>query len=289
MSNEKRRDVLKKVSAVGTAGIVGGTLSQTVAAEELGMSADELPQEELNQQFESALTTRSAKAMKDFLEQEKQATFKTSEIEGALVSPPEGVPDHVVLQIPIQNQQGEDGIVSIRLFDEYGEATDVTAVLGDESFKSNPGVHRGLGEDLVPVSEWVEYKRTSGQRDGVTQQVSLGQDTCVTQDLGSICHYLGTAGFVGGAIGSAVLIIVPEPATTVSGAAAAGALFSGGVKVASVSAGSCAVSETIDQEVPAFNDCDFNTVHMCFDWSAYAGWDGVGYDLDLYISPSECA
>lgn len=288
MSDENRRNVLKKVTAVGTAGIVGSTLSQTVAAEELGIQSDKLPQEELSQQFESALTTRSAKAMKDFLEKEKQVTFKTSEIDGALVSPPEGVPDHIVLQIPIQSRLGEDGVVSIRLFDEYGEATDVTAILGDESFKSNPGVHRGLNEDIVPVSEWVEYKQNRGQREGVTQQISVGTDKCVTQDLGSICHYLATAGFVGGIIGSAVLIFIPDPVTTVSGAAAASAIFTGGVKVAGASATGCAVSETIDQVAPMVDDCDFNTVNMCFDWSAYVGWDGVGYDLDLYVSPSEC-
>lgn len=272
-----RRSVLK---TVGAAGIAGVGLTGVVSAEQTALVEEtvELEGKDAISAYRSALSTDSGKAIREFLD-DKSASLDSSRLEGYIVEPAGDAPRHKVLDVPIESVNREDGLLSVRLFDDNASAT---VLLGESSYRSNPGIRKELEEDVVPVERWVTYKQENLEEETqrVSTQISVGLDECVTADPHDDCYILGGIAF----LGAVTLVVVPEPSSTAAGAAYSGAVAA--EALLGTSGGACAFTKVIDEHIAT--GCNYSEIELCLDWSSSVGWDGVSWDLEITATPVDC-
>ncbi|WP_254764099.1 hypothetical protein [Natrinema marinum] len=272
-----RRSVLK---TVGAAGIAGVGLTGVVSAEQTDLveETEELEGADAISAYRSALSTESGKAIREFLVG-KSASLDSSRLEGHVVDPAGDAPRHKVLDVPLESANREDGLLSIRLFDDNASAT---VLLGESSYRTNPGIRKELEEDVVPVERWVTYKQENlgDETQRVSTQISVGLNECVTADPHDDCYILGGIAF----LGAVTLVIVPEPSSTAAGAAYSGAVAA--EALLGTSGGACAFTKIIDEHIAT--GCNYSEIEMCLDWSSSVGWDGVSWELEVTATPVDC-
>lgn len=273
-----RRSVLKGVGAVGAAGIASGGFAGVASADDsvLGMDAEELGRQDATDAFKSALATESGTDIREFLV-EKRASLEPSGLQGYAVDPAADVPRHNVLTVPVQSGTGDDGLLSVRLFDDTASAT---ALLGNQSYRSNPGIRKELDEDVVSVDRWVTYKRNHVETQDVSAQISVGLDECLQADPHDDCYILGGIAF----LGAVTLVVIPEPSSSAAGAAYTGAVAA--ETLVGGSAGACAFTKIIDEHIATW--CNYSAIELCLDWSTSIGWSGVSFDLEITAGPVNC-
>ncbi|MFC4408805.1 hypothetical protein [Haloarchaeobius iranensis] len=136
-----------------------------------------------------------------------------------------------MLQTRLVSNQNEVGHISIRFFEQVAA---VTATIEDTVLKSNPAIQDNHPEDVVTAGEWYDYRTESNG--AVSTQVTVGVDSCSTEDAGDLCLYLGALSGLTGA----ALVVVPEPTSSAVGLGTLGGVLSG-------SAGACAITEVVDE------------------------------------------
>jgi hypothetical protein len=282
-----RRDVLRKASATGTAGLLGSSIASPAFGKSPDGEGPDIQTTGLSRQakqeaLSAAFRTRSFKSILGYLH-DKRAGIRRDQVVGRAVSPPGEIPEYVVLNIPIEDERGT---VSIRLFDDVA---DVTAVIDEQDVKSNPAIRTEMADNVIPVAEWHEYRRTKQNDSDRVGTTSVGRDIdipdlpdggCVTKDFGTICIYF--APLV--AAGVVTAAVVPEPSSTAAAAAYTGTIVAG--QVAGNAGAACGLAEIVDRHL--VDGCNANELKICIEWDANVGWSGITYEVDTVIKPVDC-
>jgi len=272
-----RRTVLQLLAASGTtlggAGAVSGGKSGSRGPSKEESETEPLPDVETTelrkktarQEVESAASTASVERMRAFLSSNHDSRINGNALSGVRIAGDE-LRDHVRLSVPIQPRHG-DNHLEVRIFDDGVTAQ---ALVDGAAYFTGPQTvadQSALGAEgaVVPASEW---ERGGSSGEGLQTQ---GFDrACLAQGTfdagGPACTFISGVA----AVGSGILLLIPEPGSTATGA----------VALSLILGGSCNIANALEDGLNL--NCEITEIGVCVSIPSPLSPTGV------YAYPADC-
>lgn len=292
-TDPNRREVLGKIAVTGTlAGSFVGSAAarrqrggEDSASQGVGGQAVELPdvavdtlgQRSAEEKLTAVRDTDVFTSMNSYLEDNYGAKIDPTRVSGVEIEG-ESIYDHVSLTVPTRNRSNHEQL-TVRIF-ERGEVSVQAFVDGSGYFVSQPRPGSpgdidaqaasdepgGRKETIVPHTQWRPRQATSGS----VRAAASFSEPCIASGTfdagGPACTFISGVAALGGAI----LLVIPEPSTSATGAVAIAGALTGGCQIAK------ALENGLD--LP----CEVTEVGICV--TIPTPWSPTG----VYAYPADC-
>jgi len=231
--NQTRRSILKSIGAgTATVSVMSGMSSANDTVEVNGqdprlstIKTDSLQQRAEERAYEQVSSTQSGKDMIAFL-RSNSYTIAEDDLSGKKISVDDGH-DHTMLTAPIKSERRGGEATDVLVFRMFEEGVTAHATIDGQGYGTIPAgdkLHDSIStgtDSVVPIAEIHRQARNIGDVGPEWSISCLASGTFSA--TGPACTFL--QGFA--AILAGVLIIVPEPGSTVVGTAALSVILGG--------------------------------------------------------------